>query len=227
MDSNNLNVKNRIMRLLGFVLIPVAFTFLSFLIMIASVNYFFGDVSGYIDIFLLKSPPNFETQIDNIFTPSKDTGAKTIPISKVTFPEYGNIYGRIKISSISLSCPLIFGDDDDCLKKGAGQYIGSLFPGYGGTTMISGHNYYPFQNLSKVKVGDTIKIETTYGNYTYKVKKTAVKSDSDATAYDLGATYDNVILYTCIWQNTAIGNVKMRIFVYADYLSGPKIIKDN
>ncbi len=111
MDSNNLNVKNRIMRLLGFVLIPVAFTFLSFLIMIASVNYFFGDVSGYIDIFLLKSPPNFETQIDNYFYSVKRHGSQNNSISKVTFPEYGNINGRIKISSIILSCPLIFGDE--------------------------------------------------------------------------------------------------------------------
>jgi hypothetical protein len=42
--------------------------------------------------------------------------------------------------------------------------------------------------------------------------------------YDLSREDENVVLYTCYFQQTALGNVKMRFFVCADYVSGPLIV---
>ncbi|MFA6309080.1 MAG: class D sortase [Clostridia bacterium] len=226
MQSNKVKTKNNIKRLLGFVFVPIAFTFLSFSIVISSVYLVIGnDAANSVNLFLFKSPPVFDAKISNIFVPSNNTGTYTLPLEKVSFPDYGNVFGKIDIPAVNLSSLLIYGDDDECLSRGAGQYIGSFIPGYGSTTLISGHKNTVFKNLKSVKKGNTINITTTYGIYSYKVTKIAIKLDSDASAYNLETKYDNIILYTCIWQDTPVGSVKMRYFVYADYIKGPRFIK--
>jgi len=217
--------KDKKTRLLSFVYISIIYAFLSFFIFLIAVVYVVGDVSQFTGKFLLDSPPKFTEMIKNDFTPAKKIIQKTLPLEEVEFPLYGNVFGSIKIPKIKLKCPLLWGDNDDCLKEGAGQYIGSLIPGYGGVSLISGHNYYPFQNLKDVKKGNKIQITTTYGVYSYKVSKTLITSSLNIYAYDLSKKDNSIILYTCIRQYNKLGNVLMRFYVYADFEDGPVLVK--
>ena len=115
------------------------------------------------------------------------------------------------------------GENHD-LKLGAGQYMGSSIIGYGGTTMICAHVNKQFANLHNVEVGDTVQIRTAYGVYIYEVKYVGVHKASDKTVYDLAREDENVVMYTCYYQMTALGSVKMRYFVCADLVSGPMIV---
>lgn len=205
-------------RLMEFIITPLAFVLIALILFYLA----FGDVLGYAGMVFLNEPPRMDEQMGNIFIPA-DENVSSVDIAQVEFPQYETVYGQIQIDSVGIDCPLIYGDSDKALKQGACQYIGSFIIGYGGTTLVAAHNNRHFKNLPSVKEGDTIKVTTSYGVYRYRVVATAVKSDSDATAYDLAREDENLILYTCFFENTPVGSVKKRFYVYGDYLSGPMI----
>ena len=91
--------------------------------------------------------------------------------------------------------------------------------------LVGGHNNSYFNGLKSVKVGNTITLKTNYGVYTYKVTKTAVLPATDKSAYDLKATQENLVLYTC-YPFDMLGLTPNRYFVYADYVSGPRVLLD-
>lgn len=188
-------------------------------------NVTIGDVYGYASTFFMKIPEE-DYQIIDLFDPSEleDTLKDTIDISQIEFPQYEKVYGEISIPDVDILCPLIYGDTDKALKKGACQYIGSSIIGYGGTTMIGAHVNRHFKNLHNVEIGDLVQIRTTYGVYTYEVKYVGVHDASEKNLYDLATDDENVVLYTCYYQRTSLGNVKKRFFVCADYVSGPMIV---
>ena len=66
-------------------------------------------------------------------------------------------------------------------------------------------------------------IHTSYGNYTYSITKTEVRSASDPSELNLGADEENLVLYTC-YPFDELGLTNERFFVYARFVSGPKII---
>ena len=98
-------------------------------------------------------------------------------------------------------------------------------PGAGGVSLIAGHCASFFSTLGSAQIGDLIKIETTYGTYTYKIAEAVVKKATDPTAYDPTKTDNSIVLYTCYPFNTII-SVDERYFVYADFVSGPILIKE-
>ena len=117
------------------------------------------------------------------------------------------------------------GDDDVALSNGAGIYYGSFIPGYGGTILVAGHNNTFFNGLKNAKAGQEIILKTSYGNYRYKIRETAVKDSLDTTAYDLSADYENLVLYTC-YPFDEVGLTGKRLFVYADLTDGIPIEKN-
>ena len=71
-------------------------------------------------------------------------------------------------------------------------------------------------------MGSTIEISTNYGQYVYEITGTKITTAQDNTAYDLDSEEENLVLYTC-YPFDQIGLTPERYFVYAKYLSGPKI----
>lgn len=209
---------------MAYIFTPIAFALLWVLIIAVVCNTFFSDILAYGNMLLLDQPPNFDGPVENLFVPATDDSLTAINIEDVEFPKYGDIMGRLEIESIGCATKLIYGDSTQLLKKGAGMYIGSRIPGYGGTCLVAGHNTSPFENLKNIKVGDIIKVTTTYGIYKYEVYKTEAHPDSDRTAYDLVTDEQLLVLYTCFWVNTPIGNVKQRLFAYSKMISGPVIL---
>ncbi len=210
---------------MGLVIAPLIFSVLLCGILFLVINASAEDVIGYGNLLLMQAEkPTISTEED--FKPlSPDAYAEdTVDIRDITFPTYEQIYAEVSVPSADILCPLYYGDTNPVLKKGAGQYIGSMIVGYGGTTMICAHVNRHFKNLHKVQVGDEVQIRTTYGVYTYEVKYVGVHDATDDSIYDLGREDENVVLYTCYYQRTALGNVKKRFFVCADYVSGPMIV---
>lgn len=204
---------------MGFILAPLAFVFIALTVVYWLLRLLVGDVAGYTGLVFLNNPPVLSDELQSIFEPLSED----ISLEEITFPGYETIYGRIEIESVGIDCPLVYGDSDKALRGGAGQYIGSFIVGYGGTTLIAGHNNRHFETLPQVKEGDVIKITTSYGVYRYRITSTAIKSDTDTSAYDLRREDENVILYTCIHEMTPVGDVKKRFYVYGDYMSGPML----
>lgn len=218
-------IRDSIIHVLGLLVAPVLFACIVCGISLLVLNTVAGDILGYGSMLLL-DPVEPEHEISDFLAtaePGKGT-ADTINIADVTFPTYEQVYGELSIPSIDLVCPFVYGDTNKALKKGVGQYIGSMIVGYGGTTLACAHVNRQLKNLHKTQIGDQIQIRTTYGVYTYEIKYTGIHDASDDSIYDLGREDENLVLYTCYYQKTALGSVKKRFFVCADYVSGPMIV---
>lgn len=220
-------LRNGIVKLAGLLVVPFAFIAIICGILLLVADTSVGDIVGYGKLLLMKPAEQNHNVSDFLeLADPEDTvpEEETVDIRDVKFPGYEEIYGEISIPDADILCPLVYGDHEPALKLGAGQYMGSSIIGYGGTTMICAHVNRQFANLHMVEVGDTVQIRTAYGVYTYEVKYVGVHYATDDSVYDLSREDENVVMYTCYYQQTALGSVKMRFFVCADYVSGPMIV---
>jgi len=113
----------------------------------------------------------------------------------------GSAYAVIVIPSIGLDMVVVQGTDYSSLKEGPGHYIDTADPWDGtGRVGIAGHRttyLHPFFNLDRVQLGDTIKLITRYGTYTYEVSANFVKPEATAGVV-LEQTKDpTLVLTTC------------------------------
>ena len=207
-----------------FILIPIIYFLLGYLILFLLIFPFRHTISSAIDLLFFNKPNSTEESVGNIFSTAPDISSGTIKLSSIKFPTYGARFGKVEISSAGINADLYFGDGTDQLKNGVGVYNGSSIPGYGQTILIAGHNHTFFHTLGKAKPGDKIQIDTNYGKYVYQIKKAQIRNASDTSAYNLQSKKENLILYTCYPFNE-IGLTAQRYYVYADMISGPKIDK--
>lgn len=180
-------------------------------------------VTSSIELFLLNEAPNFENKRlnDVNFSDKKDGLVAT---DDMIYPHAGKAYGKVQIDKLGLDEPLYFGDDDEILRIGAGQYIGSVFPGEKGTTLIGGHNSSSFGKLTDLTTDDLIVINTDYGHYEYSVYQTKIAKYNDKEVLELLNNVEDkkLILYTCFPVNM-LGLTDDRLYILADYQSGPLI----
>ena len=150
-----------------FILIPIIYFLLGYLILFLLIFPFRHTISSAIDLLFFNKPNSTEESVGNIFSTAPDISSGTIKLSSIKFPTYGARFGKVEISSAGINADLYFGDGTDQLKNGVGVYNGSSIPGYGQTTLIAGHNHTFFHTLGKAKPGDKIQIDTNYGKYVY------------------------------------------------------------
>lgn len=185
-------------------------------------------VTSSIQLFLLTDTPNFETTkqsftaVDNkkIATNARNE----LPSSKIDYPVGRQLYGKVKIEKLQLNVPLYFGDTEEILREGAGQFMGSVYPGELGTSLIGGHNVDDFGKLGAAQVGDEITLQTTYGNYVYRINQIEVRDKKDKEINDMIYQRNDrrVILYTC-YPIDSLGLTNERLFAIGEFVSGPMI----
>jgi sortase A len=79
---------------------------------------------------------------------------------------------RIQIPAIGIDAPVVQGDGWEQLKKGVGQYVGSVNPGDDGNIILSAHNDIfgeIFRELDQLKPGDQITLFTNQRAYNYVI----------------------------------------------------------
>lgn len=138
------------------------------------------------------------------------------------YPSAGDVLGEIRISGTSVDCTIYYGDDAPQLDAGAGIYTGGKIPGEGGTILVAGHTATYFRDFEHAQNGAVITVTTAYGTYTYEITDMRVANEDDASAYDLDAPEENIILYTC-YPLGQVALTDMRYFIYGKYVSGPRL----
>lgn len=133
-------------------------------------------------------------------------------------PKLGAVMGKVTIPSISLEYPLIHGDDDSELSKGIGHDPGTTLPGENGNVVITGHRDTVFRNLGKVQEGDLVKLNTYYGNFTYKVSKIRIVDEDDKTVI-VRSDKEMLTIYTC-YPFEYIGHATKRYVLVCDLVEG-------
>lgn len=216
----------------NFLILPLVFCGLIYglaaLIFYPALSPFFSSV----EMMFSDGDKDFSTAYENIFVPlPEDTSLESgengsdqqIDASDVQYPNYGVCFGQLTIEDCGVDAKLFYGDGNVPLRNGVGIYNGSFIPGYGKTVLVAGHNNTFFNGLKYAQPGQEVKISTSYGNYVYEITSAEVKKASDNTAFDLGAQEENLVMYTC-YPFDELGLTEQRYFVYAKYVSGPKII---
>lgn len=216
----------------SFIILPIIFFVGIYLVLFLALAPAFGPLVSSAGMMFSDTEKDYSTEYKNIFVPVQENetvayvtdpeGESRVAKEAVEYPQYGNQFGEIVIEDCGIDCKLFFGDGDISLRNGVGVYNGSFVPGYGGTTLIAGHNNTYFNGLKNAKAGQEILIRTSYGDYRYRVTETAVKNALDTSAYDLGADYENLILYTC-YPFDEIGLTSKRFYVYAELIEGASI----
>ena len=140
-------------------------------------------------------------------------------------PLVGDLYGKVSISGTSVDCNLYYGDGDSQLYGGAGTYTGAQLPGMGGVTLVGAHTGTFFRDLESVQVGADVTVETIYGVYHYRVTDMQVVNAEEFGQDDLDAApRESFLMYTC-YPFGQLTLTPQRYMVYAEYVSGPKVIQ--
>lgn len=129
----------------------------------------------------------------------------------VSYPSYGTKYGTIYLNNESDN--IYFGDSVNILKQGVGTSSLYGIPGDKEKVVLSGHNTGIFKNLSNLKNGNKIVIETNYAKFEYIVKTTKIVNETDLNS--LEKDYD-LILYTCYPNKELYGNKRLIIYAKLD-----------
>lgn len=129
----------------------------------------------------------------------------------VSYPTYGTKYGTIYLNNESDN--IYFGDSVNILKQGVGTSSLYDIPGDKDKVVLSGHNTGIFKNLSNLKNGNKIVIETNYAKFEYIVKTSKIVNETDLNS--LEKDYD-LILYTCYPNKELYGNKRLIIYAKLD-----------
>lgn len=133
----------------------------------------------------------------------------------INYPMYGTKYATLKIDSIEVNLPVYYGANYSVLKSGIAHDEISLFPGEGGSIIMAGHNFKSFlARLPEAKIGDKIFLETTYGNFNYKIYDTKIIKETAVDQVPVQKEEEILMLYTC-WPINNIGHASERYVVYA------------
>lgn len=136
----------------------------------------------------------------------------------------GEQWATITIESAGVwEVPVLHGDYDENLWKGIGHYSNSRFPGQHGKVVLSGHVgiYEFFQRLETMSVGDTVRLDTIYGEYVYRVTETVIfdQSEKGLLLPEEKDTGDRLICYTCYpFRTTSVRT--QRFAVICELVSG-------
>ena len=132
------------------------------------------------------------------------------------YPEYGTQYAKIQIPAIDVDLPVYYGDTLEILKNGVGHSSGSYFPGEGGSIIYMGHNSKKvFRRFSELKIGDSIKVTTSYGEFNYKIYDMQLIKETETDKLPIQEEKEILMVYTCYPFNN-IGYATQRYVVYAE-----------
>lgn len=206
--------------------IPLFFLLIGYLIMFLIAQPYIRPLTSLYQMIAQDQAPDFSNTARDLYSDKKglptDGELNALDIKSV---RVGDTMGRVIMEDADIDVPLIYGSTDECLYVGAGIRIQSGKPGYGKPVMIAGHTIPYFKNLGIVKEGQIITIETYYGIFKYRITGSQVADASDTSAYDLTQDKEQLILFTC-YPLDGVGEKEDRLFVYADKVSGPKVVGD-
>ncbi len=190
--SNNLTIKNIIISFL---------TILIFVLMILiPISYIYIDNKPIVN-FLTYVATNDLSQYIN----------KEDKQQQIT---YGQKYGELEIKDLDIKLDIYYGDSEEILQRGIGQYIYSYLPGEGKGILYTTHNTKDkLYNLKDIKVDDKIQVHTIYGNYEYMVYDIQVVLETEKQKAKINTDKETLMIYTCYpFDNKMYTNQRLIIY---------------
>lgn len=141
----------------------------------------------------------------------KPTEPESTDRLKVPFYYIGQQFATLRIPSVDIDVAVLQGDREREFKRGAGHYPGSFFPGQGGNILLAAHRTSYFRNFEYLEIGAEVYVETTYGNFVYRVDELRItEGDDQSIAND--TPQEQLTMYTC-YPFIYFGNAPQRFVV--------------
>ena len=165
---------------------------LSFSIALIAFGLWFSGTNAYTFAkgYMLYKSGQAETETPLVQKASEPDGAELIESvvsverPAVLYPErpgIGDEIGRLVIPKLGAALPIFHGTDEDELEKGVGHFADSVLPGENDNSVLSGHRDTVFRELGEVGKGDLLTVETSAGQFTYKVRQVRIVDEDDRT----------------------------------------------
>ncbi|WP_131743262.1 class E sortase [Actinomadura roseirufa] len=113
--------------------------------------------------------------------------AALVAPAAVAGPGQGTVLGRIRIPRIGLKARVLQGVSERVLRRGAGHYPGTDYPGREGNTVLLGHRttwLHPFNRINELRRGDPIVLTIGGTSYTYRMRERRIIMPSDRRALE-------------------------------------------
>lgn len=128
-------------------------------------------------------------------------------------PKLYDLVGRLEIPRLHISTVILEGDDEHCLRYGAGHVPGTSLPYQAGNVAIAAHRDTFFRPLRKIEPLDRIRLTTPGGSYDYIVESTEVVPPDDVGVLRSSARSE-LTLITC-YPFYFVGPAPKRFIVHA------------
>jgi sortase A len=125
----------------------------------------------------------------------------------------GSLVGMLDVPRLSLTAPVIEGDDDATLKRAAGHLPDTPLPWEPGNSAIAGHRDGLFRPLKDIRVGDEIRFRTSRDELRYRVTETSIVRPDDVSVLEPQGQA-SLTLITC-YPFYYVGNAPERFIVRA------------
>jgi len=148
---------------------------------------------------------------------SKTASAATV--SSPTTPQRlaaGTVIGRVEIPRLGVSTIVRVGTDARTLRLAVGHIEGTALPGQVGNVGLAGHRDTFFRRLRDIRSGDSIRVVTPGGTFTYRVARTDVVWPSDVWVLD--DTEEPVLTLVTCYPFSYVGSAPQRFIVRAELL---------
>jgi len=101
----------------------------------------------------------------------RGTGSPPSPSSALV---EGGVIGEIQVPRLHLKAIVVQGDSHTILRRAVGHIPETALPGEPGNVALAGHRDTFFRPLRNIRLGDTITLKTSAGDFQYLVESTQV-----------------------------------------------------
>lgn len=144
--------------------------------------------------------------------------AQTPPASTTVGQEVGSgadsttsPLGVLHIPALELTAPIVEGTEEEQISVAVGHLTGSAKLGTAGTALLAAHNATWFRHLDRLQRGDTVRVSTAEGTFSYEVTAARVVHVRDGV-FALNET--GLVLESC-YPLDALRATDYRYLVYA------------
>jgi sortase A len=164
-------------------------------------------------------PEDYKVKSDLKVTYEKELSKEQEPLYPDR-PKKGENIGELIIPKLEAKLPIYHGTDEEELEKGVGHFAGSVLPGEKDNSVLSGHRDTVFRKLGEVGKGDLLVVQTSAGEFTYKVRNVRIVDRDDRTVI-VPKPRATLTVSTC-YPFDFIGASPERYILVADLISTEK-----
>lgn len=124
--------------------------------------------------------------------------------------------GRLRIPSINLDAVVLSDTHNEALAFGPGHWRESCLPGESGLIAVAGHRDSFFRHLSKIKLGDSIDLESSKGNQVFIARRFMI-TEPDKYRFLFQISDTQIALITC-YPFEYTGPAPLRYIVFGELI---------